>query len=147
MLSGDWLAEFLFGEYFSGNWNIMMILAAGWLFHVWAGSGGFVLSMTDNQKSGMIINVVMGGLTLLAGIWLTKLYGGLGMAIASSSGIVLVNILMLLVIRYKLGINIYAGLSGFRDIKDELYRRLHALQQDEEYKGADEDVNEVLKGG
>jgi O-antigen/teichoic acid export membrane protein len=128
LVLGDWLPQFLFGNIYSGNWKVMMILAVGWLFHVWAGSGGFVLNMTDNQKSAMIINIAVGGLTILMGVWLTDLYGGLGMAIASSSGIVLVNILMLLVIRYKLGIHIYAGLSGLRDIKSEVTRRMQALQ-------------------
>ncbi len=129
LLFGDWLSGFLFGEYFKGNWNIMMVLAAGWLFHVWSGSGGFVLNMTDNQRSAMTINLVGGGLTVLAGLWLTMLYGGLGMAIASSSGLVLVNILMLLVIRYKLNIRIYAGLSGLQDLKQELIRQLRVRQQ------------------
>jgi len=142
MFSGDWLPRFLFGEYFSGNWNIMMVLAAGWLFHVWAGSGGFVLSMTDNQKNGMIINVLAGGLTLLAGLWLTDLYGGLGMAIASSSGIVLINILMLLMIRRKLDMNIYAGLSGFKDILDEVRRRLQTVQESTDDKDAKKAVKE-----
>jgi O-antigen/teichoic acid export membrane protein len=141
LVLGDWLPQFLFGEYFSGNWNIMMILSAGWLFHVWAGSGGFVLSMTDNQKSGMLINLVMGVVILLAGIWLTDLYGGLGMAIASSSGIVLINVLMLLTIRHKLDINIYASLSGFRDLLNEFQRRLKASQE----KALFEDLNEVDK--
>lgn len=129
LLFGDRLSGFLFGEYFEGNWNIMMVLAAGWLFHVWSGSGGFVLNMTDNQRSAMIINLAGGGLTVLAGLWLTMLYGGLGMAIASSSGLVLVNILMLLVIRYKLNIRIYAGLSGLHDLKQELIRQLRVRQQ------------------
>ncbi len=128
LVLGEWLPVFLFGDNYSGNWKVMMILAVGWLFHVWAGSGGFVLNMTDNQKSAMIINLVVGGLTLLVGLWLTGLYGGLGMAIASSSGIVLVNILMLIVIRYKLDIRIYAGLAGLRDIKGEVSRRMQALQ-------------------
>jgi O-antigen/teichoic acid export membrane protein len=128
LVLGEWLPVFLFGDNYSGNWTVMMILAIGWLFHVWAGSGGFVLNMTDNQKSAMIINLVVGGLTLLVGLWLTGLYGGLGMAIASSSGIILVNVLMLIVIRYKLDIRIYAGLSGLRDIKGEVSRRMQALQ-------------------
>ena len=131
LIMGDSLPSFLFGDVFSGNWDIMMILAAGWLFHVWAGSGGFVLNMTDNQRSAMAINIAVGGMTLIAGLWLTDRYGGLGMAIASSSGIVLVNILMLLVIKIKLDIRIYAGLSGLRDIKGELTRRLQAMQQKE----------------
>jgi len=123
LIFGDWLPRFLFGDYYAGNWNIMMVLAIGWLFHVWAGSGGFVLNMTDNQRSAMIINLVAGLFTLLAGLWLTSLYGGLGMAVASSSGLILVNVFMLLVIRYKLNIRIYAGLSGLQDLKKELIRR------------------------
>jgi O-antigen/teichoic acid export membrane protein len=131
LVLGDWLPRMLFGDYFSGNWTIMMILATGWLFHVWAGSGGFVLNMTDNQKSAMMINLIVGGVTLLAGLWLTNQYGGLGMAIASSSGLILLNILMLLVIRRKLNIRIYAGLSGLLDIKHQLENRLKELQQNE----------------
>ncbi len=126
---GDWLPQFLFGDVFAGNWNIMMILAGGWLFHVWAGSGGFVLNMTDNQKSAMMINIFVGGITLIGAYLLTDSYGGLGMAIASSSGIVLVNILMLLVIKSKLDIRIYAGISGLKDVKNELTKRLQGSQQ------------------
>ena len=72
----------------------------------------------------MIINLFAGFFTLLAGLWLTRLYGGLGMAIASSSGLILVNVLMLLFIRYKLKIRIYAGLSGLHDLKHELTKQL-----------------------
>jgi len=129
LIFGDWLPRFLFGDYYAGNWNIMMVLAVGWLFHVWAGSGGFVLNMTDNQRSAMVINLVAGFLALLAGLWLTRLYGGLGMAIASSSGLILVNVLMLLVIRYKLNIRIYAGLSGLHDLKQELIKQWQTQQQ------------------
>ncbi|NOY16010.1 MAG: oligosaccharide flippase family protein [Gammaproteobacteria bacterium] len=129
LIFGNGLLSFLFGDYYAGNRNMMMILAVGWLFHVWAGSGGFVLNMTDNQRSAMIINLVAGFLTLLAGLWLTSLYGGLGMAIASSSGLILVNVFMLLVIRYKLNIRIYAGLSGLHDLKEELIKRRQARQQ------------------
>ncbi|GMR06419.1 MAG: hypothetical protein BMS9Abin25_1013 [Gammaproteobacteria bacterium] len=129
LILGDWLPRFLFGDYYAGNWDIMMVLAVGWLFHVWAGSGGFVLNMTDNQRSAMIINLVVGFLVLLAGLWLTRLYGGKGMAIASSSGLILVNVLMLLVIRHKLNIRIYAGLSGLHDLKQELIKRWQARQQ------------------
>jgi len=63
------------------------------------------------------------------------------MAIASSSGIVLINVLMLLTIRHKLDINIYAGLSGFRDLLNEFQRRLKASQE----KAVFEDLNEVDK--
>lgn len=129
LLFGNWLPGFLFGDYYAGNWDIMMVLAVGWLFHVWAGSGGFVLNMTDNQRSAMVINLVAGFLTLLLGLWLTRQYGGLGMAVASSSGLILVNVFMLLVIRYKLNIRIYAGLSGLYDLKHELIKRRQARQQ------------------
>ncbi len=133
LIAGDWLSGMLFGEYFTGNWSIMMVLASGWLFHVWAGSGGFVLNMTDNQRSAMIINLVSGLVTVLSGLWLTQLYGGLGMAIASSFGLILVNVLMLLVIRYKLNIRIYSGLTGLKDFRQELIKyRLAARQQEVE---------------
>ena len=123
---GDWLPSLLFGDYFSGNWDIMMILSVGWLYHVWAGSGGFVLNMTDNQKSVMVINIFSGVVTLLAGLWLTYLYGGLGMAIASTFGLVLVNTLMLLKINNTLGIKIYAGLDGLADITRQISQRMQA---------------------
>jgi len=129
LLLGDGLPLFLFGDVFSGNWHILIILAAGWLFHVWAGSGGFVLNMTDNQKSAMIINIIVGGITLLAGLYLTNIYGGLGMAIASSSGLVLLNVVMLLVIKNKLGIRIYAGITGLKDMKNEINKRVQSLQK------------------
>lgn len=128
LIFGGWLSELLFGSYYAGNWNILMILACGWLVHVWAGSGGFVLSMTDNQHTMMRISLVVGAITILLGILLTSRYGGLGMAIASTTGIILQNALMLLFIRKKIGIKIYAGTSGVRDIWREVSRRFSAQQ-------------------
>ena len=29
LMFGDWLPRFLFGDYYAGNWNIMMVLAVG----------------------------------------------------------------------------------------------------------------------
>jgi O-antigen/teichoic acid export membrane protein len=127
-IAGEGLSRLLFGAYFSGNWDIMMILSAGWLFHVWAGSGGFVLNMTDNQKSVMVINIFSGAVTLVLGYWLTSRYGGLGMAIASSIGLLLVNSLMLIRIRKKLGIRIYAGMSGVTEVINDISRRLQAVR-------------------
>ena len=125
---GEQLSELLFGSYYAGNWNILMILAFGWLVHVWAGSGGFVLSMTDNQHTMMRISLVVGSITILLGIWLTSRYGGLGMAIASTTGIIMQNVLMLLFIHKHIGIKIHAGLSGVKDIWQEISRRLNGQQ-------------------
>lgn len=126
---GDALSGLLFGSYYSGNWSIMIILAAGWLFHVWAGSGGFVLSMTDNQHTMMRITLFVVTITIVAGVWLTNRYGGLGMAIASSGGLVLQNVLMLLYIRKHLGIKIHAGMAGVQDVWREVTKRLKSTQR------------------
>ena len=128
LIFGEWVSELLFGSYYAGNWDILMILACGWLVHVWAGSGGFVLSMTDNQHTMMRISLVVGSITILLGIWLTSRYGALGMAIASTTGIIMQNVLMLLFIHKHIGIKIHAGLSGIKDIWREVSRRLSGQQ-------------------
>jgi O-antigen/teichoic acid export membrane protein len=128
LLFGEPLSGLLFGSYYSGNWNILMILASGWLFHVWAGSGGFVLSMTDNQHTMMRITLIVGTLTVLAGIWLTIRYGGLGMAIATSAGLIVQNILMLWFIDKHIGIRIHASLHEVRKIWREVIQRLLGKQ-------------------
>lgn len=128
LIFGEWVSEQLFGSYYAGNWDILMILACGWLVHVWAGSGGFVLSMTDNQHTMMRISLVVGSVTILLGIWLTSRYGALGMAIASTTGIIMQNVLMLLFIHKHIGIKIHAGLSGIKDIWREVSRRLSGQQ-------------------
>lgn len=125
---GEALSGLLFGSYYTGNWHIMMILAVGWLFHVWAGSGGFVLSMTDNQHTMMRITLAVVTITIVAGIWLTNRYGGMGMAIASTGGLVLQNVLMLLFIYKHIGIKIHAGVAGVQDVWREVTRRLNSLQ-------------------
>jgi O-antigen/teichoic acid export membrane protein len=126
LVAGDSLTVWLYGEYFAGNWHILMILSAGLLFHVWAGSGGFVLSMTDNQHVMMLITLVSSGVTLLLGIILTRQYGALGMAVASTTGLVLLNSLMLLFIRRRLGILIHASVAGVKDVYREVLRRMRS---------------------
>jgi len=124
LFAGDPLSRFLFGAYYGGNHAIMMTLSIGWLFHVWAGSGGFVLSMTDNQHTMMRITLVVAALTIALGLGLTSRYGGLGMAVAATTGLVLQNVLMLWFIRRNIGIRIHAGVAGIRDVWQQMTQRI-----------------------
>lgn len=101
---GNQIMSIIFGPDFSSGGRVLAFLAAGQLFGVWAGSNQETLMMTGNERIQLLGTVASVGLTMLLSLALVQDLGAEGVAIAFSSGIVLVNVLMLGVARMRLGI-------------------------------------------
>ncbi len=104
VLFGDIILGYFFGAFYRGAALVLLILSAGQLINVWAGSCGLVLMLTGNQMLMMKISIVTGVLTILSSFLLVERYGSTGVAGAAALGIILQNILMLLAVRKKLKI-------------------------------------------
>ncbi|WP_028580031.1 oligosaccharide flippase family protein [Desulfogranum japonicum] len=100
--SADVLAV-VFGEKYRHANDLLIILCAGKILSVLAGSCGMLLIHTGNEKVLTVTSVIVGLLTVALSILLVQ-YGAVGIAIAVATGISIQNIILLIVGKAKVGI-------------------------------------------
>lgn len=95
----------LFGPEFVGGYTVLLVLCAGRLFNAMVGAVGPMLIMTGHEREvawnvaiGLVVNVVLN-------FALIPPMGGVGAAIASGAGLVVVNALQALAVRRRLGVD------------------------------------------
>jgi len=95
----------LFGEAFAAGDVALIIFSLGQLSSVLVGHSIFLLAMCGHARlaagtmtAGLAVNVA-------ANLWLAPTYGALGASIANATSITLTNIVVLLIVRRKLGVN------------------------------------------
>ena len=71
---------------------MLIIIAIGQYINVLTGSVGVFLNMTGNQKINRNIVVISTFLTIVLSIYLIKIYGMIGLAIATAFGYILLNV-------------------------------------------------------
>lgn len=108
---GGLILGFLFGEFYQTGGMILIILSVGQLVNVWAGSCGQVLMLTGYQTTMMVITIFCGVITVVLAWVLVEAYGGVGVAVAASTGLTMQNFFMLLAVKNKLGIWTHVTLS------------------------------------
>lgn len=101
---GSQLLELIFGGGYGQGSPIMLILTGGYLVHILAGSPGFTLMMTGNQKPMMIITIIAATSMLLVGYLAGKAIGPSGVAWGSFFGLTLQTIGMWTFTKLRLGI-------------------------------------------
>lgn len=104
VMFGDTILGYFFGEYYRGASLVLIILGVGQFVNVWAGSCGLALMLTGNQMLMMKLSMVTGLLTIAGSLLLVGRYGSTGIAVASSTGLVLQNVLMVMAVKRKLNI-------------------------------------------
>ncbi len=93
------------GESYELSYTPIIILAIGQLINVAVGSTGYILTMAKKEKLVMI-SVVLGCLSnLILNILLLPKYGITGAAIATSTSMIVWNVLMLIFVKRETGIN------------------------------------------
>ncbi len=91
----------IFGDGFEKYSTVLIVLAFGQLVNVITGSVGQVLVMSGNQEKQKNAFLIATIASILMGIYAVPKYGALGAALASSSGLIVVNLLsVLFVFRY-----------------------------------------------
>jgi len=99
-----YVLNFIFGEFYSKASLVLIILSLGQLFNVWAGSCGYVLLMTGQQKIMTYIMIVSVLIIIPSGILVAEDLGIVGIAIVYASGKIIQNIVMVLFVKKNIGI-------------------------------------------
>ncbi len=95
----------MFGEGFRAGYLPMVTLLIAKLMNAFAGSVGMVMNMTGHQRMAALIIGSCAVLNLLLSVMLTPRFGLQGAAISTAISIAAWNVLMLIVVRYRLGID------------------------------------------
>ena len=111
LIFGSELLAAIFGEFYSDGYRILVILSIGQLIHVTSGSCGYLLNLTGFHKTAMKIVLGTSFLSILFSLILVKNYGGLGIAIAFTSGLSLLNLIAIVFAIKKTGIKPHLTLS------------------------------------
>ena len=120
LLWAEGILELLFGYGYGDAGIVLAILGFGHFINIFSGACGLVLMMTGNQHVMMFITVIVGSITIAAGIFLFHAYGAIGVASASCGGMILQNILLLIAVRIRLGLWTHARWVGYKEAKSLL---------------------------
>ena len=113
---GEFILGFIFGEFYETGSFVLKILSIGIVVNILTGPCGTVLMYTNNQKLMMNITIVSGIFTIVGSLYLVKLYGIAGVAVASSLGMIMQNVLMFSSVRYRLGIWTHFSITHLKEI-------------------------------
>lgn len=102
----------LFGPAFTAAYPVLMVLAAGQLAIVAAGSVGFLMTMTGFQRDATRVLVASAAAAVVLNVWLIPRFGALGAAAGTVAGIILRTVVLTILVRRRIGIT--AGASTFR---------------------------------
>jgi O-antigen/teichoic acid export membrane protein len=104
----------VFGSDYSSAAVILVILSAGKLAAVWAGSCGAVLQFTGHQGSMLRVNLLTSPLFIVGALLVVQDYGPIGVASMTAAITVLQNAALVLVARRKTGMWTHVSLSPSR---------------------------------
>ncbi len=100
---GEEVLTFVFGEYYSSGFNILIILCIGQVVNVAAGSCGYSLIMSGYQRTIMAISILTSIIGVSVGILSVQNYGSIGVAVGSTVGVIFQQALMMVSVRYRCG--------------------------------------------
>ncbi|MGH8901620.1 MAG: oligosaccharide flippase family protein [Egibacteraceae bacterium] len=111
VLGGGPLLGLLFGDFYRQAYQPLVILAVGNLLGVAAGSCGFTLGMTGQQKALLWTSLLAGVVSATAAVVGARVAGANGAAFAFSLGNVLQNGLQVLLVRRRVGVRTQASFA------------------------------------
>jgi O-antigen/teichoic acid export membrane protein len=103
-LWGPSVLQILYGSYYSRAYGLLVILALGQLFNVFAGSCQLALMMSGNEGWALAAALTAGAITVIGGVGAVSVWGVHGMAWAVTTGLVAQNLFSIGAVRYRLGI-------------------------------------------
>lgn len=94
----------IFGPEFVSGWAVMVVIAAGQLFNSSTGPGRGTLAMTGHQRIVMFVTLGSAAASFALGVMLIPHYGSMGAGVATATGLILSNTVVLFFIRRLLGL-------------------------------------------
>jgi O-antigen/teichoic acid export membrane protein len=101
----------LFGPGFSAGSTALKILTVGWVTHALLGLSSSILTMSGRSRLHLFNTGLFFAVNIVLNLWLIPLYGAAGAALATTSSIILLDVLVLLEVRSLLHLHPFtAGL-------------------------------------
>ena len=122
MVLGGPIMGLVYGSDYSSAAIILVLLSAGKLAAVWAGSCGAVLQFTGHQGSMLRINLLTSPLFVIGALLVVRDYGPIGVASMTAAITVVQNAALVLVAKRKTGMWTHVSLSPSR-LRKGLARR------------------------
>lgn len=104
---GEEIIALVFGEEYKAAWMALVVLCLGQLINVCAGPVGQVLNMTGNDKSTIIGASLALVANLILAVMLIPLFGLTGAAVGYSISMAILNLVLLVMVKKKVGINMF----------------------------------------
>ena len=114
MLLGGPILGVVYGSGYQSAALVLVLLSAGKLAAVWAGSCGAVLQFTGHQGSMLRVNLLTSPLFIIGALLVVRDYGPIGIASMTAAITVLQNAALVLVAKRKTGIWTHVSLSPSR---------------------------------
>lgn len=117
---GSWILGWLFGPAYSEGYGVLVILSLGHVFSIVSGVTIVALSLTGHQNKVMVLSLVIAPVTMLAVGGMTELYGAIGAALASTVGLVALNLAGAVLVKRYMGVRAWMepSLSVVDDLRD-----------------------------
>ena len=106
----------VYGNYYREGAMVLALLSIGLFANVLSGSCGIVLAYTGHQKTLMVVTIAVSTATLIAMLATVEPYGIIGVAISGTTGQVLQNGIVLLVVKQKTGMWTHVGFKGISQL-------------------------------
>jgi len=103
-LLAPWLLGTLFGQGYRQGATVLIVLAIGSFLNSVSGACGLTLMMAGEQVAAMVITIFVTVVTIAGSAVAADTAGALGVAIAMAAGVTLQNVLIIAVVRLRLGI-------------------------------------------
>jgi O-antigen/teichoic acid export membrane protein len=107
LLVGRPLIRIAYGSEYVGAWGILLILALGTFWDSASGGAGFVLQMTGHHKRLLLLTVGGALVNVALSLALAPIWGGYGIALATSVTLIAINMAMVRSVRRLLGVRTF----------------------------------------
>lgn len=98
----------MFGSEFPTAWPVLVLVGVGQLIHAMTGPVGYLMGLTGHEQTSAWVFGVSAGINVLLNLLLTPTFGLVGAAVATMSTVALQNLWLVLLVRARVGINIFA---------------------------------------
>ena len=109
-LSGPFCLRLVFGPDFVVGAGALAVLAVAQCINAMAGSPGYALQMTGGHKTLTVLTLITAVLNLLGNLLLVPEFGLMGAAVATGAALVLQNLVMVVLVRRRLGVWTFTNL-------------------------------------
>jgi O-antigen/teichoic acid export membrane protein len=94
----------VFGPFYERGAEVLAICSLAQCLFVLAGPCGMALLMTGHQRATVVLALITGVLSISGDIWAAPRFGAVGVAVATSSALILTNVAAVLLVKRWIGI-------------------------------------------